>query len=147
MCAQLLSHVWFCDPVDLSPPGSSFCGISQARILEWVASSLSRGSSWFRDKTQVSCIGRQVLYCWATREAPDNRTGKCKYSQNCEVLVTIVSDSAIPWTVARQGPLVRARILEWVAISFSKNCKGDTQIIKTWKTLQKTKDGGLCSLF
>ena len=32
-----------CDPVDGSPPGSSVCGILQARILEWVAISFSRG--------------------------------------------------------------------------------------------------------
>ena len=36
-CAQLFSHVWLCDPTDCSPPGSSAHGISQARILEWVA--------------------------------------------------------------------------------------------------------------
>ena len=35
----------FCDPIDCSPPGSSVHGISQARILEWVAISFSRGSS------------------------------------------------------------------------------------------------------
>ena len=32
-----LSHVRLCDPIDCSPPGSSAHGISQARILEWVA--------------------------------------------------------------------------------------------------------------
>ena len=37
-------------------------GISQARILEWVAISFSRGSSQPRDGTCVSCIGRQILY-------------------------------------------------------------------------------------
>ena len=37
-----------CDPTDYSPPGSSVHGISQARILEWVAISISRGSSWPR---------------------------------------------------------------------------------------------------
>ena len=60
-----------CDPMDCSPPGSSVHGISQARILEWVAISSSRGSSWPRDQTYVSCIGRQILYLWTTREAPD----------------------------------------------------------------------------
>ena len=48
-----------------SLPGSSIHGISQARILEWVAISSSRGSSQSRDQTcisYVSCIGRQVLY-------------------------------------------------------------------------------------
>ena len=40
-----------CDPVDRSQPGSSVHGIFQARILEWVAVSFSRGSSWLRDLT------------------------------------------------------------------------------------------------
>ena len=69
--AQLLSHVWlFWDPMDCSPPGSSVQGIHQARILEWVAISSSRGSSWPRDRTFISCLGRQILYHWATWEAP-----------------------------------------------------------------------------
>ena len=62
---SVLSCVWLCDPKDHSPPGSSVHGISQARILEWIAISSSRGSSWSRDQTWVSwvsCIGRQVLY-------------------------------------------------------------------------------------
>ena len=45
-----------CDPMDCSPPGSSVHGILQARILEWVAISFSRGSSQPRNQTQVSCI-------------------------------------------------------------------------------------------
>ena len=58
------------DPMDCSPLGSSVHGISQARILEWVAISFSRGSSWPRDQTHISCTGRWILYHWATREAP-----------------------------------------------------------------------------
>ena len=53
------------DPKDCSPPGSSFHGIFQARILEWAAISSSRGSSQPRDLTHlyyVSCIGRWVFY-------------------------------------------------------------------------------------
>ena len=45
-----------CDPVDYSLPGSSIHGILQARILERVAISFSRGSSQSRDRTQVSRI-------------------------------------------------------------------------------------------
>ena len=41
---QALSHIWLsCNPIDCSPPGSSVCGISQARILEWVAIFLLQG--------------------------------------------------------------------------------------------------------
>ena len=73
-CVCVLTHVrLFTTPMDYSPPGSSVHGIIQARILEWVVISYSRGSSWPRDWTCVcciSCIGRQILYhCtnWETR--------------------------------------------------------------------------------
>ena len=45
-------------------------GILQARILEWVAFSFSRGSSQPRDRTQVSHIAGRFFTSWATREAP-----------------------------------------------------------------------------
>ena len=70
---SLQSCLTLCDPVDYSPPGSSIQGILQARMLEWVAISFSRGSSLLRDQTQISytsCIGRQILYYWAAWEAP-----------------------------------------------------------------------------
>ena len=51
---QLCPTLW--DPMDCSPPGSSVHGILQARILEWVAISSSRGSSRPRDWTLISCI-------------------------------------------------------------------------------------------
>ena len=51
-----------CGPIDCSPSGFSLHGIFQARILEWVAISFSRGSSWPRDQTHTSCIGRRILY-------------------------------------------------------------------------------------
>ena len=57
--------------MDCSLPGSSVHGISQARILEQVAISFSRGSFWPRDQPHISCvycIVRHVLYHWATRE-------------------------------------------------------------------------------
>ena len=44
------------DTMDYSPPGSSVQGVLQARILEWVAYPFSRGSSWPRNQTGVSCI-------------------------------------------------------------------------------------------
>ena len=44
------------NPMDCSLPGSSIHGIFQARVLEWGAIAFSRGSSWSRDQTQVSCM-------------------------------------------------------------------------------------------
>ena len=64
MCVLLLSYIRL-----FATPGSSVHGVFQARILEWVAISPSRGSSWPRDRTCVSicfCIGRWILYHWAT---------------------------------------------------------------------------------
>ena len=52
----MMSYLTLCNPMDYSPPGSSIHGISQARTLEWVATSSSRGSSWPRDWTYVSCV-------------------------------------------------------------------------------------------
>ena len=55
----------FCDRRDCSLPGSFVHRILQAKILQWVAMSSSRGSSWFRDRTHVcyvSCTGRWILY-------------------------------------------------------------------------------------
>ena len=59
----LQSCLTLCDPMDCSLPDSSVHGIFQARILEWVAISFSRGSSQPRDRTQVSCIaGRHFTF-------------------------------------------------------------------------------------
>ena len=57
-----------CNPVDCSPPGSSVHEILQAWILEWVAMPFSRGSSWPKDGTQVSCIAGRFFTILATRE-------------------------------------------------------------------------------
>ena len=53
------------DPMDCSPPGSSAHGILQAIILEWIAIPSSRGSSWHRDQTWVSCIADRFFTIWA----------------------------------------------------------------------------------
>ena len=55
-CMLTQSCPTLCDPVDYSPPGSSVRGVSQARILEWVAISYSRGSSQPRDQTHISYV-------------------------------------------------------------------------------------------
>ena len=55
--------------MDCSLPGFSVHGILQARILEWVTISFSRGSSRPRDRTRVSHIGGRRFNLWATREA------------------------------------------------------------------------------
>ena len=71
-CAQTPSHVQLFAISWTSPPGSPVHGISREIILEWVAISFSRGSSWSRDLTFMSsCIGRRILYRSATWESLD----------------------------------------------------------------------------
>ena len=104
-----------CNPMDCSLPGSSVHGISQARILECVAISYSRGSSRPKDRTQVSFVSSIVRWIFTT-EPP----GKPIVLFNSEV----VSDSL--WPLDCSPPcssvhgILQARILEWVAISFSR---------------------------
>ena len=59
--------------MDCSLPSFTVLGVSQARILEWIAISSSRGSSWPRDWiciSWVSCIDRQVFYHWTIQGNP-----------------------------------------------------------------------------
>ena len=63
-----------CDPMGCSLPGSSVHGLFQAIVLEWIAISISRGSSQPREQTQVSCIAGRGFIIWATREALFHKT-------------------------------------------------------------------------
>ena len=98
--------------MDHSLPGSSIHGISQVRILEWVAISFSRGFSWPRDQIWVSCFGRWILYRWATREAlyPGIKTtvsacisvGQCLYLK-----VSSFSERLLPWWASQVAVVVK----------------------------------------
>ena len=62
-------------PMDCSPPGSFVPGIFQPRVLKRIAISFSRGSSWPRDRTRVSCIAGGFFTNWAIREAHEGQSG------------------------------------------------------------------------
>ena len=72
MCSLAKLCLTLCDPMDCSPPGSSVHGNFQARILEWVAISSSRGSSQPRDRTHISCVS-----CIAGGVPPGKSWYKC----------------------------------------------------------------------
>ena len=61
VCLVTQSYLTLWDPWDCSPPGSSAQGIFQARILEWIAISSSRGSSPPRDRTRISYIAGEFF--------------------------------------------------------------------------------------
>ena len=80
------SCLTLCDPMDCSLSGSSVHEIFQARVLEWIAISFSRGSPRPRKRTRVFRIAGRRFTVWATSEAP-----------NCpKMLFILVSDK--PWT-------------------------------------------------
>ena len=86
-----------CNPRDCSPPSSSVHGIFQARILEWVTISYSRGSSQPRDQSRVSCTAAGFF----TTKPPGKpmRAGVVVKSPSCARLF------ATPWTAAHQVSL------------------------------------------
>ena len=74
LVAQSCPTLWY--PIDWDPPGSPVHGILQAKILEWVVISFSKGSCWPGDRTQVTCTAGRFFTVWATREAHD-KTRQC----------------------------------------------------------------------
>ena len=80
MCdACLLSQVWYCDAMDCNPLSSSMHGIFQARILEWVTISSSRGNSQCRNQIQASQGLNQSLWHllhWQADSLPLGPPGK-----------------------------------------------------------------------
>ena len=84
-----------CDPMDCSLSGSSVHGIFQARVLEWIAISFSRGSSRPKNQTWVSQVAGRCFTSWATREAPLNN----KQNKNTNQIISrqeYQSHSALP---------------------------------------------------
>ena len=70
LCVCVPRCVWlFAFPLDCSQPGFSVHGGFQARILKWVATPFSRGSSQPRNQTWVSCSAGRFFAIWVTREA------------------------------------------------------------------------------
>ena len=114
MCLCSLPQPWqtLCDPMDHSPPGSSFHKIFQARILEPVAISFSRGSCWPSDQTWVSCIGR-----WNFCTAPPGKPILCIQISSVQLLSPVWL-FATPWTagfpVHHQLPELAQIHVHWV---------------------------------
>ena len=75
-----------CDPIDYSPPDSSVHGISQTRILEWVAISFSRRSSRPRDRTCISCLAGGPFPTEPPRKPPMLLVQFSSVTQSCPTL-------------------------------------------------------------
>ena len=91
-----------CDPVVWSPPGSSVHGISQARILEWVAIPFTRGSSPPRDGTQVSCLAGRFSTTEALGKPNKPLVRLEKKKRGYKLLISEMKEGTwlqIPWTL------------------------------------------------
>ena len=100
LCALVTqSCLTLCDPLDCSPPGSSVPGIFQARILEWVAISFSRGSSRPRDWTRgfPGCSAGKESTCKVGDLGWNPGLGRSPREGNSYSLQ--YSDWRIPWTI------------------------------------------------
>ena len=92
------SYLILCDSMDYSLPGSSVHKILQARMLEWVASPFSRGSSQPKDQTQVFCIAVRFFTIWVTREAPPFFVN-CSINVNHSLLLDCLFSSSTSWMI------------------------------------------------
>ena len=94
------SHLRLCNPMDCSLPGYCAHGILQARILEWVAISFSRGSSQPRNGTQVSYTAGRFFTNWATSEAalPSNPSLSSQPSRTSQFDLD-ASPGSVDWTI------------------------------------------------
>ena len=95
---QLLQSWYFCHPMDYRLPGSSVHGVLQARILEWVATPFSRGSSWLRDGTCISCascIAGRFFTHWGIWEALGMAQGRIKLIIQAELRQFVLMETIL----------------------------------------------------
>jgi len=114
-----------CDPMDYSPPGSSVHGIIQARILEWVATSFSRGSSPPGIKPGSPAVQADSLPTASPGKPSKKIAATAKSLQSCPTLCDPIDGSPPGSPVPG---ILQARILEWVAIPFSNAWKWKVKV-------------------
>ena len=131
-----------CDPMDSSSPGSSAHGILQARILEWVTISFSRGSSQPRDWTRVSTLYADTL----TSEPPGKpkNTGRGCYfllqgnflTQGLNLCVLHWQEdfyNCVPWETQHKYSII---IIEPRSLQNGIHCKILSMLVSIWKFSQ-----------
>ena len=127
--------------MDCSLPGSSVHGISQARILQWVAISSSRVSSWPRNWTCVSCMTGRFFTIWATREALEKVKAPNQGSKSrCVSLLFIVRAKLGQCIVSRLNVCTDLTLL-WIRRRGFSFCAYLTLfVIKCDQMVQKAKE-------
>ena len=85
--------------------------------LEWVVISFSRGSFWPRDQTHVPCIGRWILYQWATKEALWNYWVGQKFIQTFNPILYLQKQKVEPFWFTDPN-LLTLNVTYWMQINF-----------------------------
>ena len=123
MCAQ--SCLTLCNPMDCSPPG-----IFQARILEWVVISSSRGSSQPRDWIQVSrifCVGRWILYHLSHDDESNCSPSGFQFPSSFPTFSPIVISTQMHcWGV---GGELKSSVFFFISLQYSSNLPSATEKI------------------
>ena len=135
---SLQSFPTLCDPIDSSPPGSSVSGILQARILEWVAISFSSkagdlssilglgrspgvgNGNPLQDPCLENSMNRETWWATVHTATESDMTEHREYVHVCGSVCLTLCDPmnySLPGSVHE---ILQARILEWVAISYSR---------------------------
>ena len=127
------SCLTLCDPMECSLSCSSIYGIFQARVLEWIAISFSRGSSWPRNQTRVSLIAGRRFIVWATREAHEcsNYCTNALISHASKVLLKILQ-ARLQQYMNRELPDVQA--------AFRKGRGTRDQIANICRIIEKARE-------
>ena len=105
------SHPTLCNTMDYSPPGSSVHGISQARILEWVA--IPSPADLFNPR--IEPVSLALVGGFFATESP----GKESESEVAQLCLTLCGPMDCSLLGSSIHGIFQARVLEWVAISFS----------------------------
>jgi len=109
-CLVAQSRLTLCNPMDCSLPGSSVLGIFLGKNTGVGCHFLLQGIFLTRNRTYISCIGSQILYLWASREA--HIYTRVLSHQSCQSCPTLCNSSV--------HGILQARILEWIAILLSR---------------------------
>ena len=144
----LQSCLTLCYPMDCNPLESSVYGILQARILEWVGTPFSRGSSQLRNWTRVSCIADRFFTIWTTREAPLllSRPSNCFHLMKvmCPPQEKAVINRCIKyktqfslWNVSVQFSSVQSLCCVWLFVtSWTAACQASLSITNSQSVLK-----------
>ena len=118
------SDLTLCDTMDYSPPGFSIHGVLQARILEWIAVPFSRGPSWPRDRSRVSCTAGRLFTVRDYKQIHNapvrlSKVSLCLNSPSLSCLLLTVElvllppkvSSFPPWGLHTPGPVCLVSLL------------------------------------